>query len=106
MAWKTAWENTATKIGDIDAYMKFYSEDFQAKGYTKKSWRRNKALKNKRKAWIKVEIANIRIAGERPDGPLNVTFSQKYRSSNYQDQTEKTLVVLRENGGWKITGLR
>ncbi len=104
-AWKTAWENTATSIGDVNAYMDFYSENFEANGFTRKTWQRDKALKNRFKAWIKVDISNIRIAGQRPDGPLTVTFTQGYRSSNYQDQTEKTLVLQKEKESWKIIGL-
>lgn len=100
--WKTAWENTAGPEGNIAAYMSFYSEDFRSEGLNKTAWRQTKAERNKKKQWIKVELKEIFIGEPGPDNRLEVHFLQGYKSSNLSVSTSKSLILKRENNGWKI----
>jgi len=100
--WRSAWEETAGKDGDIENYMSYYSDEFRARGLDKEGWKKDKAEKNRRKQWIKVELLDVEIkevvAGER----FEVRFKQDYQSSNFSVSSKKMLVLKREEGGWKI----
>jgi len=104
--WKEAWELTAGKDGDMAAYISFYSEAFSGKGFDKKGWETDKTAKNKRKAWIKVELSDIRISDPPVDNKVVVHFSQIFRSSNFSDRSIQSLVLKKENNGWKIVGIQ
>ena len=104
--WKTAWENTAGRDGDIGTYLAFYSEGFSGKGFDKKGWETDKAAKNKRKAWIKIELSDIRIPYPVIDNEVVVHFSQSYRSSNFSDHSVLSLALKKEDSGWKIIGIQ
>jgi hypothetical protein len=99
--WKTAWEGTAGKNGDMAAYMAFYADAFKTNGLDKKGWEADKAAKNSRKSWINVELSEIDISPS-PGGEVTVRFDQVYRSSNYADRSSQSLILVKEEYGWKI----
>ena len=68
------------------------------------AWEADKAAKNRRKEWIRVQIDSIRVSNPAPDGTVKVRFVQTYESSNYSDKTEKTLILTLEADEWKILG--
>ena len=100
--WKEAWENTAGETGDMDSYLSFYSESFSSRGLDKRGWARDKALKNSKKRWIKIKSTNIRIPHPIKGRPIEVRFSQNYRSSNFSMKSKKILLIEKEAEGWKI----
>ena len=100
--WKQAWENTAGTGGDIDRYISFYSKDFTSKGLDRNGWKRDKAVKGKKKRWIRVDLNNIKISRPGEANRIEVRFMQDYRSSNYLNSSAKLLLLIRENSGWKI----
>jgi ketosteroid isomerase-like protein len=104
--WKTAWENTAGKQGDIETFMFFYADDFVSKGMNKSEWRNDKTQKNRRKGWIRLELKDINIADPVANDQAEVNFLQIFKSSNYSDETHQTLVLKKDATGWKITGIK
>lgn len=107
-AWKTAWENTAgpNKDKEMAAYMQFYSSDFQARQMGRAAWKQDKQEKNRKKRWIKVTLNDITIKEPARRDFIEATFFQEYGSSNYSSAALKTLILRREETGWKIIGIR
>ncbi|MFC1817233.1 hypothetical protein ACFL0M_15160, partial [Thermodesulfobacteriota bacterium] len=106
MKWKTAWENAAGPNGDIETYMFFYASDFSAKGLDKSGWKQDKAQKNKRKDWIRIGLKNINIVRKIENNSVEVNFLQDFQSSNYSGISDKTLILKKEESGWKIIGIK
>lgn len=104
-SWAGAWEASAGENGRIDPYISHYSSQFQDGDMDLAAWKADKALKNSRKEWIRIGIDNVRVSEPAADGTLEVRFLQAYESSNYADQTEKTLTLVPEEGKWKILGI-
>ncbi|MFC1815628.1 hypothetical protein ACFL0M_06695 [Thermodesulfobacteriota bacterium] len=101
-SWKIAWEKSAGKNGDIKTYMSFYSDRFVSGKLDKAGWEKDKAIKNSRKEWIRIDLKNITISGLVANNTFKINFIQDYRSSNYSAVSEKTLIILKEPSGWKI----
>jgi len=106
MKWKTAWENTAGKGGDMETFMSFYSDRFTSTGMNKNEWRKDKAKKNSLKEWIRLEFKNIHIAEPVADNRTEVSFLLAYSSSNYSDETYQSLILNKEADNWKIIEIK
>ena len=102
--WKTSWEKSAGEKGDTDAFISFYSDVFSSNGLDKNKWRQDKAEKNKRKAWIRIEVDKTNIVGPVGNGLYEARFTQIYQSSNYADTSDQVLLLKKEASGWKIIG--
>lgn len=100
--WKTAWEKSAGANGDIPSYMACYSDAFVSGKFDKTAWEKDKATKNSRKRWIKIELGAISVSEPFENGRYKVRFTQDYRSSNYSSVSDKTLILQKEATGWKI----
>lgn len=101
--WKTAWENTAGDDGDIESYMSFYSEDFISGALDKEGWKRDKRIKNRKRGWISGEVMEFTTEPAK-DNQIQVRFFLDYKSPNYNEILEKTLILQKEKAGWKIIG--
>jgi serine/threonine protein phosphatase PrpC len=100
--WKSAWEKTAGKAPNMNTYISFYSRDFLSRGMNRDAWKKDKSSKGSRKQWIRVGIERIKISEPSEDNTVKVSFFQKYSSSNYSSQSEKVLILKKENNEWKI----
>jgi len=103
-SFERAWEASAGPDGRIGPYIAHFSQDFRDGTMNRAAFEAEKAAKNRRKEWIRICINHVRISEPAADGTVTVRFLQIYESSNYADQTEKTLVLRREGGQWKIIG--
>jgi len=104
--WGSAWEKTAGSKGNMDRYMSFYSDKFSSEGFNKRTWRIDKEAKNKRKAWITVKIANMKISNPTKDDHIEVSFKLNFRSSNFSGSSKKVLDIVKEGNILKIIGER
>jgi len=104
--WKTSWEKTAGKNGDLEKYISFYSGDFLVNRLDREKWKQDKFQKGRKKDWIEVEISDIKISGPSDDNKVEVRFDQDYRSSNYSVKSKKMLLLKKETTGWKIVNER
>lgn len=102
MKWKSAWQNSSGQEGDIRTYISSYSDDFLSKGLNKDGWRYDKESKNRKKAWIVVELKDIKIIEQKKENIVEACFFQDYRSSNYSEKSIKMLKLKKEKAGWKI----
>ena len=106
MQWKTAWEKAAGNKGNMEKYMSFYSEEFKSEGYNKKTWRIDKESKNKRKAWIRITISNLKISSPSKNGHIEIRFNMSYKSSNFSGTSRKVLELVKELDSLKIVSER
>lgn len=95
-AWAIAWSTT-----NLNTYLGFYSSKFQPESRADiANWRGSRAQRLARKQ-IAVEVESLsckRLA----NGNYEASFQQRYRSSEYNDDVQKTLVLAPENGMLKI----
>ena len=51
--------------------------------------------------WIRLNLSEFEFIGEE-EGMLEVRFWLRYESPSYSDSTQKKLLMLQEQGSWKI----
>lgn len=101
-AWLEQWRQ-AWVARDLDAYMKFYSDVFVARGHKgardKQDWEAEKRKKFARGV-VQVEISEVRV--DEREGLVIFSFVQHYRRGGYQDHGMKKLFVRDEGGHLRI----
>jgi len=100
--WRKAWQS-----GDGDAYLSFYSSEFQpAQGTSQQQWRaerRSRVVPDKN---IVLEFSQFDVEFS-DDNTRSVTeFNQRYVSNNYLEESRKELVLQMENRQWFIVSER
>lgn len=100
--WGKAWQASAGKEGTMDTYSTFYSEKFKTDRFDKRAWVADKALKNKRKEWIKLVINDVQVKLNPKLNKVKVSMLLDYKSSNYSDLSPKVLFIDKKDTGWKI----
>jgi ketosteroid isomerase-like protein len=96
--WRQAWQ-----ARDVTNYLAAYGKAFKpADGTSREAWISARTKKLTTTAAIEVELG--RIALERIEQDLfRVSFQQSYASGNYRETNRsKTLLIVREDGNWKI----
>ncbi|WP_088705917.1 TolC family outer membrane protein [Noviherbaspirillum denitrificans] len=94
--WAQAWS-----AQDVDAYLGFYAGDFQTpKKQARDVWakERETRIKGKSRIAVKVESPTVNVQGE----TATVAFRQVYQSDGLSQVTQKSLVLARQGGEWKI----
>ncbi|MEO5341312.1 MAG: nuclear transport factor 2 family protein [Magnetococcus sp. MYC-9] len=97
-AWVQAWRSR-----DLQAYTAFYSDSsFVPEQFIARAdWQASRARILKEAGTIQITLSDIRIAMEDAD-TARALFTQSYRSKRHRDTVNKTLILVRENGSWKI----
>ena len=93
--WLKAWS-----AKDIRQYGKYYAKGFYANGKNRKAWLRYKNRLNKKYDFIKVAKENLAIQEGKEKSIA--TFRMVYQSPDYKAKGTKRLVLIREDGQWKI----
>lgn len=105
--WQEAWENSAGKQGDMENFNSLYADDFRPHGgHSRSAWLADKAMKNRRKSWIKLKLSDVRISDLKEGNEAQVRFLQAYSSSNFSEKNSKTLILRKEESGWKIVSVK
>ncbi|MBI9088426.1 MAG: L,D-transpeptidase family protein [Desulfobacterium sp.] len=94
-AWLAAWSSK-----DLKAYADFYSPRFFSDGMNKSRWVARKRRLAKKYNSIKVVGRNFKI--DKGEKRSVVTFLQDYRANNFRETGLKKLVLIQEEGVWKI----
>lgn len=97
--WRNAWTQR-----DAASYLNAYSKDFvPADGSPREAWVVSRQKKLSAATSIDVQVSNLAI--ERiDDQSFKATFLQDYTSGSYREKSRaKTLLIAREDGGWRIT---
>ncbi len=96
-AWAGAWSEQR-----VDDYLAAYARGFQPPdGLARSEWEAQRRERLTRPSFIKVTIAFLdskQVGEDRTE----VRFIQEYESNTFADKVTKTLVLVWEDGGWKI----
>ncbi|GAB2883269.1 hypothetical protein GCM10027046_09700 [Uliginosibacterium flavum] len=94
--WAAAWS-----AKDLKKYMGYYSNNFQPLTRAdREDWRSFRAQRLDKDS-ISVELKELEVKQISTDS-CEVNFKQRYRSSDFNDDVAKRLLLKRESAGWKI----
>ena len=96
-SWSKAWSEQ-----NVDAYLSFYSPDFDPRGpRSRASWENQRRTKLKRPKFIIVSLQDIKIDIVNPN-TSRINFTQSFKSNTYGDKVTKQLEMKKEHGEWRI----
>ncbi len=96
-AWASAW---ASK--NVDNYLSFYGSDFKTpNGESRDAWEKQRRERLGKPGPIAVNLQDLKVTMNGKD-TAEVTFRQKYSSSNLKSTNTKTLVMQRKGEHWVI----
>jgi murein L,D-transpeptidase YafK len=97
--WRARWSAL-----DTEGYLAYYAPDFETEGMSKSAFAAHKRRVNAGKKKIDVQLADVdlfRYPGD--DGLMLARFTQRYRSDNYQLDSDKEQFWRRTpDGRWQI----
>ena len=95
-SWAESWSHK-----DAKAYLGFYASDFKTPGGESRSaWATERTKRVTKPGPIHVTIEGARVT---PEGSnVVVRFRQHYKSASLSTSANKTLLMTRQNGQWKI----
>ena len=93
--WLKAWSSK-----DIRQYGNYYAKKFHSQGMNLDSWLKHKKRLNKKYNYISVSKRDLKIAEGK--NKSIATFIQTYKSPHFKAVGRKRLVLIREDGQWKI----
>ena len=97
LAWSSAWSAQA-----VDMYLSFYHNQYKPKnGLSRKGWLQSRRYRIKKPRWINVKLSNI-VYKQNTNKQAVVNFKQLYQSNNFRDVSEKQMVLLHTEQGWRI----
>jgi len=95
--WAKKWSSK-----DVEGYLSAYSNDFKpSDGTSRAEWAAQRRDRLRKPRFIRVGVGNIQVKFI-GDEHARVTFEQDYRSDNYNDHVEKTLLMAYRKGRWLI----
>lgn len=101
-SWRKGWES-----GDTEKYLGHYSKDFvNSEGMTFEAFKKHKERVNRGKKFIRVKVDHLAVVflQEREGQVAVARFVQKYRSNNFESDSDKLFYLKKERGGWTIFG--
>ncbi|MDH4481128.1 MAG: tetratricopeptide repeat protein [Rhodoferax sp.] len=95
--WVTAWSNK-----DLKNYFGAYSKDFRpSNGGSRNAWEAERRSRIEGKAKISVRVEGLRVTVN--GGKATAKFRQDYRANGLAISSRKTLELVKQPDGWKIT---
>jgi tetratricopeptide (TPR) repeat protein len=95
--WARAWSNR-----DVDAYLAHYAKDFKTPGKeTRAEWEKGRRARITAPKSISVSIGAPKVTMNGADR-ATVSFRQSYKSDVLKSNSQKTLVLVKSDGAWKI----
>jgi tetratricopeptide (TPR) repeat protein len=95
--WAAAWSRK-----DVAGYLAFYAKDFQVPGgVSRQAWESERKARLTKPGAIEVSVESLKVTAEGTDR-ATAQFRQSYKSANLKTSGNKTLVLVRQNGGWLI----
>jgi tetratricopeptide (TPR) repeat protein len=96
-AWAEAWSHK-----DVKSYLAFYASDFKTPGgKSRAAWTKQRTKRVTKPGRINVTIESAKVEPEGADQVV-VKFRQHYQSASLSSSSNKTLLMTRQNGQWKI----
>jgi tetratricopeptide (TPR) repeat protein len=97
--WAAAWARR-----DVPAYLSSYADNFRPSNMSREAWQAQRTERISRANFIKVDLSNLKTSGDARQA--TVTFNQRYESNLLSSSTRKTLTLVKQDSGWKITSER
>ena len=95
--WAAAWSQK-----DADGYLSYYAKDFKTPGgEPREAWEKARRDRISAPKSISVSLASPKVTMNGSDR-ATVTFRQTYKSDRLNSNSNKTLVMVKSDGGWKI----
>lgn len=96
-SWAAAWSSK-----NVRSYLAHYAHDFRTPdGMSRSAWEAERAQRINKPGPITVNVDNLRVSIEGND-IATARFRQHYKSANLKTSSNKTLVLVRQNGKWLI----
>jgi len=95
--WEKSWES-----GNIEEYIKFYSDNFVSRGMNLNRWKNYKARLFRIYRTIDVSLSGLSILEFKDD--YIICFNQNFKSEDYQDSGFKRMYIRKEEDKFKIIG--
>ncbi len=96
-SWLAAWS-----MQEVTAYLAHYAKDFQTPyGQSRRKWEAGRIQRVSKPGKIEVSRDELSIESMGEDR-AKVRFLQHYKSANFSSSDEKTLVMIRQDGNWRI----
>ncbi len=98
-AWRVAWQSQ-----DLDAYFSAYASDYIPTGKyaSLAAWKAYKKRVIANKAYIKLDLSDIKVELSEDGNVARVRFNQAFHSNNYNGNDVKVLKLEKGQKGWKI----
>jgi Flp pilus assembly protein TadD/ketosteroid isomerase-like protein len=95
--WAAAWSKK-----DADGYLSYYAKDFKTPGgEAREAWEKTRRARITAPKSISVSLASPKVTMDGADR-ASVSFRQTYKSDKLNSNSNKTLVMEKSDGGWKI----
>ncbi len=95
--WAKAWS-----AQDVEAYLGSYSRLFAPEnGATRPVWQAQRERRLRGPEFIEVALSELELRVD-PSNQAILRFRQNYRSNTFRDEVQKVLVLVVEDGAWKI----
>ena len=96
-AWAAAWSDQR-----VDDYLDSYADSYQPPdGQSRARWAATRRERIERPRSIQVGVDAARTV-QLADDRVSVSFDQSYASDTYSDKVRKTLLLVWQDGAWKI----
>ena len=96
-AWSSAWSAQA-----VDMYLSFYHNQYRpANGMSRKGWVQSRRYRLKKPQWIKIGLSDFKIKKQTSTQAV-VNFKQLYQSNSFSDVSNKQVVLINTDHGWRI----
>ncbi len=101
-SWRVDWESM-----NIEKYLSHYSKDFWSGSHDLKSWTvyKNNILKSKTNQSIELSDLSVLLYPKKDEDKREIAvvrFYQKYKSNNLENEMQKRLYLIKNEGDWKI----
>lgn len=95
-AWSAAWS-----AKNVRGYLAAYMPDYKPQGMSREAWEKQRLGRIGKPRVIEVELSEVSVSMQ-DDSRASVSFTQRYRSDLYRDDTRKTLQLERVGDAWLI----
>lgn len=96
-AWSAAWSAQA-----VDMYLSFYHKHYKpTNGMSRKGWVQSRRYRLKKPSWIKISLSDFDVKKNTGKQAV-VSFKQVYQSNSFRDESDKQMVLIYTDNGWRI----
>ncbi|MBC8287574.1 MAG: SPOR domain-containing protein [Nitrospinae bacterium] len=95
LIWLKAWE-----AGEVNAYLSFYSKNFEDPQKSRKEWEQGRRIILGRNSKAIIQISDMEM--KQSDETIIMSFTQNFKSDRVSDIGRKELIWKNEGNSWKI----